>query len=1204
VKVALKRHGFPSQKALALELGISRSTTDKFFTGKSVDYSFFVEISERLGLDWHAIAYIEEEPPIQVKSPSPTDTPPPPKGINWRQVCQDMLEAQNQRRLTTNPLTVGDGVAFELDEIYVPLGLVERKQQRRVGGDVSPDQGSRIYEPEITDEITKTFQQDEFFEQVLRFGRSRRIAIIGEPGAGKTTLLQKIAVWVLDNTEDIPIWISLADLQGKTLKAYLLQNWLEDATRTVYVSEEMQKALGELFNSKRVWLLLDAVDEMSVETYGNTPLQWIANQITGWIADARVVLTCRLNVWDAGKNALEIFEVYRNLDFSYGDAQTPDQVEQFIKHWFKPKPQLAEQLRAELDQPGRERIKDAVKNPLRLALLCRTWALGQGGLPNTKAGLYQQFTAALYEWKQDRFPTTSSQRQELNQALGELAKRAISEEKTKYRLRQSFVCSVLGEPEKELFGLALQLGWLNQVGVAAEAENRGEKVYAFYHPTFQEYFAAQAVEDWHYFLNHTVHNPIQGTYRIFEQQWKEVILLWLGRDDVPYQQKDEFIKALLEFKDGCGEGFFEGYRYRGFYEYRAYFLAALGIAEFSDCSQSDEIVTQLVEWGIGDFNPARAALQQTERRRAIAALVQLLSSTEDEITRRYVASFLRKIGTGNPEAIAALVQLLKSTEDETTRRLTTDSLGEIGSGSSEAINALVQLLESTKNEYICQQAVYNLGKVGIGNETALIALEQFIKSTEDENIRRLAVYNLWKVGRGNVIASISSVQLIKSTEDEYTYWQEVAAGSSREDGAGNTGSITALVQLLESTQDEEIRLLAATSLGELGRDNETAIMALVQLLKSTKNESIRRQVVSSLRKIAIGNSEAIAALVQLLQSTEDETTCRRTVVSLGEIGLSSPEAIKALVQIIESTKNEYTRQQAIYSLGKVGLSNPEAIKALMRQLDSSEDKYTRWQAASSLGNIDPGNSEAVKVLVQLLESTHNRAIRRQAADSLKKILRDEQLEEAIAVLKNYLSAETYDQNFQQFRECYEVIWHCAHHMSYSAFYQAWHTQAILTHPELQEITSMGSNFINQSLNLAELPRSLSAAVANEPILCQSIHLICIDGSKFIDRDNPATKIYTEMVKSGCPKCEDSTPKTMQELQAYWDLLDTDKRVVLVFYENTGFSETFLDALSKFDGAICVITAQTLDNIPLQCFSSGRAIADIVEWLKQIARCDR
>jgi predicted NACHT family NTPase len=270
---------------LAEELGISRSTTDKFFTGKPVDYSFFVEISERLGLDWYAIAYIEEDPPIQVQPPPPSETPSrePDKQdleIHWRQICRTMLEAQYQGRLTTNPLTAGDGVAFELDEIYVPLGLVERKQRDRRSGDVSPEQGSRVYEPDVQDEIVRTFQQDEFFEQVLRQGRSRRIAIIGEPGAGKTTLLQKIAAWVLSNTEDVAIWISLADLQGRSVEQYLLEDWLKAATRKVRVTEAMQEALGELFNSKRVWLLLDAVDEMSVGDYGNTPLQWIANQIS------------------------------------------------------------------------------------------------------------------------------------------------------------------------------------------------------------------------------------------------------------------------------------------------------------------------------------------------------------------------------------------------------------------------------------------------------------------------------------------------------------------------------------------------------------------------------------------------------------------------------------------------------------------------------------------------------------------------------------------------------------------------------------------------------------------------------------------------------------------------------------------------------------------------------------------------------------
>jgi predicted NACHT family NTPase len=42
-----------------------------------------------------------------------------------------------------------------------------------------------------------------------------------------------------------------------------------------------------------------------------------------------------------------------------------------------------------LNEAGKERLKDMVKNPLRLALLCNTWNLWQeqGGLPDTKAKL-------------------------------------------------------------------------------------------------------------------------------------------------------------------------------------------------------------------------------------------------------------------------------------------------------------------------------------------------------------------------------------------------------------------------------------------------------------------------------------------------------------------------------------------------------------------------------------------------------------------------------------------------------------------------------------------------------------------------------------------------------------------------------------------------------------------------------------------------
>jgi len=55
VKLAIKRSGFPSQQALATELGFVRSTVSNFVNGKPVDYFTFVEICEKLGLDWQKI---------------------------------------------------------------------------------------------------------------------------------------------------------------------------------------------------------------------------------------------------------------------------------------------------------------------------------------------------------------------------------------------------------------------------------------------------------------------------------------------------------------------------------------------------------------------------------------------------------------------------------------------------------------------------------------------------------------------------------------------------------------------------------------------------------------------------------------------------------------------------------------------------------------------------------------------------------------------------------------------------------------------------------------------------------------------------------------------------------------------------------------------------------------------------------------------
>ncbi|ERT05638.1 HEAT repeats family protein [Lyngbya aestuarii BL J] len=1022
--------------------GISEASVNNFITKKKpVQPESVIKIIEVLGLKPEDIVALEEWQIVtgEVKRHKNSKNKP----INWHEICQK--QATQRQKITTNSLTFKDGINHSREQLYVPLGLVERKKRERRTDELFPEKGSQMYAPE-TYEVTQTYAQKRFFEEVIQQGKSncqgKRLAVIGEPGAGKTTLLQELEQWVLDRTDLIPVWVSLASLGEKTLEDYLLNNWLKEVLELIQVTPEDMEALKQLFEEKKVWLLLDGADEMSGRS--QNVLKDIASQINGWLASAKVILTCRLNVWDGEKNALDAFDTYRTLEFSY-----PEQVHLFIENWFDP-PQppflrgengengengesLAVELKRQLEEPNQSRIRDLIKNPLRLALLCRTWQRRRGNLPETQAELYGRFVEDLYIWKRDEFPTTSQQRKRLNQGLGELALRAIEGEKSRFRLTHGFVCQVLGEPDTELHHLALELGWLNRVGVAAE--NPDEPVYAFYHPTFEEYFAALTVENWDYFLpKDHVNFPVEGKkYRIFESQWKQVILLWLGREDVGDDRKEEFIQKLVEFEDGCGEWNFEKVD-RGFYEYQAYFLAAAAINEFKACSLASEIVRQVVKWGFGYFNiekqewqtflnpieeGARETIPETIRQMAISELINILEHCPDENTRREMAECLWKIDPGNPEAIAALVKVIANTEDEWTRNEAVESLEKIGQGNLKAIAGLVNVIATTESDFTRRQAIESLGEIDPGNPEAIAGLVNVIDTTEDEWTRRRAIESLGKIGQGNPEAIAGLVNVIDTTEDEWT----------------------------------------------------------------------RRRAIESLGKIGQGNPEAIAALVNVIATTEDEWTRRRAIESLGEIDPGNPEAIAGLVNVIATTEDEWTRRRAIESLGKIGQGNPEAIAALVNVIATTEDEWTRGQATGSLWEIGQGNPVAIAGLVKVIATTKNESIRRWlAVVSLGKILAtSQQYAGVVSALKDCLSDEIYQNNFDRFYETYKVIWNCAENLPYPQFYQAWHHPVQMTHPEVEDNTPVGENATVKSLE--NLVTDLCIQLQNRPIYCLDAEIL-------------------------------------------------------------------------------------------------------------------
>ena len=322
--------------------------------------------------------------------------------INWAELCDATLKRQQQSQGLRHKATEK---GFEIN-VHVPLGLVQRKEQPRRNM-VENAQMGEVYQLE-KEVISQIYEHEEFLQQVIGQtpkGRNNHVAIIGEPGAGKTTLLGAIASFILNQNhtpspqtlaqrgENLAIFVSLASLQGRTLEDYILKTWLSEAMElvsdvvlTAEIKIQLEHQLKQRFKKDEVWLLLDGVDEMGLDSSPRALLGTIQKQLTSWLTHARVALTCRLNVWDASlNNPLSGFDTYKTQNFQ------SEGIDKFIKVWFSYAnlSQRGEQLQAKLKEAGRERICELVKNPLRLSLLCQIFYLDkQAELPKTKAGLY------------------------------------------------------------------------------------------------------------------------------------------------------------------------------------------------------------------------------------------------------------------------------------------------------------------------------------------------------------------------------------------------------------------------------------------------------------------------------------------------------------------------------------------------------------------------------------------------------------------------------------------------------------------------------------------------------------------------------------------------------------------------------------------------------------------------------------------------
>jgi len=668
-----------------------------------------------------------------------------------------------------------------------------------------------------------------------------------------------------------------------------------------------------------------------------------------------------------------------------------------------------------------------------------------------------------------------------------------------------------------------------------------------------------AVADWDYFLpKDHVDCPVKGKrYRIFEKQWKQVILLWLGREDVGDEQKqrfdeakERFIRALVEFKDGCGEWGFARID-KGFYEYKAYFWAVSAINEFKNSALSTQIARQILTW---QFNYPSRDGQQT---------LNLFAPIED-LVQKAMFSMNRKL------VITEIMTIFKHCSDGSILSNLIPILHEIAQNDSNLIDELLQGFCTINNEVTRRFSGLALQRVAIGNLQAIHGLIEILATHKNEEILL------------NIPETLGGI------------------------GKANSEAINGLVSLLHTTDNEMNLKWTAWSLQKVGLGHSEAISGLSEILDTTQHKYTLKYSAESLYIIDPENPKLKSAFLRVIEAMADsEQNQIEAVLILNKVDPGNPECINTLEKIIKKPISEETRVIAAMELGKIDPKNPKAKNFCMGSPVEINMSSGTAISMSSQDLKDIKDFQNISSLINFVETTQNRIDLMWGVNQLEKILTARQKSEGIlsavedykkvvVTLQNFLSNEVYQNNFDRFYECYKAIWNCAQNLSYPDFYQAWHNPPTTPHPEIidqtphNSQTTLATPFTCESLKHLPIYCLNAKPLATETRESEIALKLC----KLIWQPLQLKEIYPDV----------STPG---QLSRYLDTLHLNQqlphRALLLINCETPTPEliTFCEQLTD-TLAIALLTHQPLEA-PLKGFPPDQPnlLSAIQTWLEEI-----
>ncbi|MFV2128349.1 NACHT domain-containing protein [Micromonospora sp. LOL_013] len=374
------------------------------------------------------------------------------------------------------------------------------------------------------------------------------LVILGAPGAGKSTLINRL-VNVLATRAELdffPVVVPCKTLNVDQELAPILSYVTRSANILPGVSANTD-VIERLVALGRAVLVFDGIDEV-VDISRRRALIDVIERMAIAYPLASIVCTTRKVGYESAQFQSPRFEIVELEEFD------ESQVQDYAQRWFTLMKQSSQDCVAFLDES--EEIAEIRRNPLMLSLLCALYRV-RGYIPMNRLDVYKSCADLLfYSWDAMRhIPQPVDHRRYGHGLMQELADLFFKfpttsggvEEGQLTRLIATYFRDTAGvesaEAERrasEFLQFCAGRAWLlTATGTSA----RGQRLFAFTHRTFMEFYAAEAIVR----RARTVDEVLSVIIDVYSKNASSVLpdLLVEAYDEKSYRGAEEILRALM-----------------------------------------------------------------------------------------------------------------------------------------------------------------------------------------------------------------------------------------------------------------------------------------------------------------------------------------------------------------------------------------------------------------------------------------------------------------------------------------------------------------------------------------------------------------------------------------------------------------------------------------------------------------------------------